>query len=144
MTQLLERPDTTFISVFTPSQTNTDVLEAIFVQRQELLEDAIERVGESGSTGNKHHLLYVGPRGSGKTYFVTLLVHRLEQKPDITQNLHIAWLNEDETSTSLLDVLIRIYQALVKRYPETYSAEAIEPAYDLGIEAAQAFVTKVT
>lgn len=135
--------DTSFISVFTPSQTENETLEAIFVGRHALLEDTVERIGESAATRNKHHMLYVGPRGSGKTHLVTLLVHRLTQRPNITRDLHIAWLNEDETSTTLLDLLLRIHQALVKRYPDTYNAEFIEPAYELRANEAQAFVREV-
>ena len=143
MIQFATQLEDAFISVFTPSQTKNEILEAIFVQRHALLEDAVERMDESASTGNKHHLLYVGPRGSGKTYLVTLLVHRLEQRPDISRKLHIAWLNEDETSTTVLDLLLRIHRALVKRYPDTYKSAAIEPAYGLDAEGAQAFIIDI-
>ena len=101
--------DQTFLSLFTPSRTQPEDLEAILVQRHEILNDAVERVRESATTGNKHHLLFVGPRGTGKTHLVTLLVHRLDQESDLNKKLRIAWLNEDETSTTLLDLLQRIY-----------------------------------
>ncbi len=133
----------TFISVFTPSQTSPEDLEAIFVQRQELLQDAIERIKESALTGNKHHQLFVGPRGSGKTHLVTLLVHRLEQDKELAQKLKIAWLNEDETSTNMLDLLLRIYTALIKRYPEHYKAEDIETVYNKSPEQAQKVIEKL-
>jgi energy-coupling factor transporter ATP-binding protein EcfA2 len=115
------------ISVFTPSRSNPEDLEAIMVQRHDLLTDAVERIEESASTDNKHHLLFVGPRGTGKTHLMTLLVHRLSTTP----NLHIAWLNEDETSTTLIEFLLRIYTALQKRYPLAFSADDVDPIYDL-------------
>jgi tetratricopeptide (TPR) repeat protein len=129
--------DRTFLSVFTPSRTAPEDLESIFVQRQAMLDDAVERVRESALTGNKHHLLFVGPRGTGKTHFVTLLVHRLGQDAGLKKHLHIAWLNEDETSTTLLEFLIRIYLALFKRYPDDYSETSLEPIYDLSADAAE-------
>ena len=138
-----EPADDAFISVFTPSQTKAEYLEAIFVQRHALLEDTVERIHESAATSNKHHLLFVGPRGSGKTHLVTLLVHRLGQRPDITKKLRIAWLNEDETSTTMLDLLLRIYQALVKRYPNVYNAASLETAFELEADEAQRFLTKL-
>jgi tetratricopeptide (TPR) repeat protein len=129
--------DRNFLSVFTPSRTPPEDLEAIFVQRQLMLADAVERVRESVTTGNKHHLLFVGPRGTGKTHLVTLLVHRLSLDMDIQDRLAIAWLNEDETSTTLLEFLRRIYLALNKRYPDSYSLVALEPIYDLDSDTAE-------
>ena len=143
MSHSAEPADDAFISVFTPSQTKDEYLEAIFVQRHALLEDTVERIHESAATRNKHHLLFVGPRGSGKTHLVTLLVHRLGQRPDITQNLRIAWLNEDETSTTVLDLLLRIYQALAKRYPNVYSAASLETAFELEVNEARRFLTEL-
>jgi len=123
--------DRAFLSVFTPSRTSPEDLEAITVQRQALIEDAVERVRESATTGNKHHLLFVGPRGTGKTHLITLLAHRLGQDRTLDDRLRIAWLNEDETSTSLLELLRRVYEALSKRYPEEFTPEALEPLFDL-------------
>ncbi|WP_139559121.1 ATP-binding protein [Methylotetracoccus oryzae] len=123
--------DHTFLSVFTPSRTAPEDLESIFVQRQEILADAVERIHESATTPNKHHLLFVGPRGTGKTHLITLLVHRLGSDVELRDRLHIAWLNEDETSTTLLEFLHRIYLALVRRYHESYSEASLEPIYDL-------------
>lgn len=129
--------DRAFLSVFTPSRTAPEDLESIFVQRQAMLADAVERVRESATTGNKHHLLFVGPRGTGKTHLVTLLVHRIGLDAELKDRLHIAWLNEDETSTTLLELLRRIYLALVKRYPDDYSETSLEPIYDLDMDTAE-------
>ncbi|TCT18109.1 Cdc6-like AAA superfamily ATPase [Thiobaca trueperi] len=129
--------DRAFLSVFTPSRTAPEDLEAITVQRQALLADAVERAHESATTGNKHHLLFVGPRGTGKTHLVTLLVHRLGQDRTLDKRLRIAWLNEDETSTSLLELLRRIYEALNKRYPDEFTPDALEPLFDLTPEDAE-------
>ena len=129
--------DRVFLSVFTPSRTPPEDLEAITVQRHALIHDAVERVHESATTGNKHHLLFVGPRGTGKTHLITLLVHRLGQDRTLDDRLRIAWLNEDETSTSLLELLRRIYDALAKRYPAEFTPEALDPLFDLSPEAAE-------
>ncbi len=130
-------PDRAFLSAFTPSRTRPEDLDAIFVQRHEILSDAIERVRESATTDNKHHLLFVGPRGTGKTHLVTLLVHRLGQDEGLGRHLRIAWLNEDETSTTLLELFRRIYLALAKRYPSEYTAASLEPVFDLKPDEAE-------
>jgi tetratricopeptide (TPR) repeat protein len=127
------------ISVFTPSRSKPEDLEAIMVQRHDLLTDAVERIEESASTDNKHHLLFVGPRGVGKTHLMTLLVHRLSTIP----NLRIAWLNEDETSTTLIEFLLRIYTALQKRYPLEFSADDVDPIYDLSPSEAESELIQI-
>lgn len=134
---------TSFIPVFTPSQLPPEELEKLFVQRHELLRDAEARVKESATTGNKHHLLFVGPRGSGKTHFVSLLVHRLDSDPDLRSLLDVAWLNEDETCTGFLDLLIKIYEALAKRDPVRFGEERIDPVYEMKPTEGERFLGRV-
>jgi len=130
------------IWVFTPSRTDPKDLEFILVQRQKLLEDAVERVRESALTDHKHHLLFVGPRGCGKTHLVTLIVSQLSDDNELTDRLRIAWLNEDETCTTLLELLFKIHSALEKRHPKEYREDMLATAYDLKPDAALEFVSK--
>ncbi|MEQ1850751.1 MAG: MarR family transcriptional regulator [Chthoniobacteraceae bacterium] len=130
------------IWVFTPSRTDPKDLEFILVQRQKLLQDAVERVKESALTAHKHHLLFVGPRGCGKTHLVTLVVSRLSEDDELTDRLRIAWLNEDETCTTLLEFLFKIHAALEKRYPDEFSSEMLATAYDMKQDAALEFVSR--
>lgn len=130
------------IWVFTPSRTAPEDLEFILVQRQALLQDAVERVRESALTGNKHHLLFVGPRGCGKTHFVTLAVSRLGADETLKERLRIAWLNEDETCTTVLELLMKVHAALEKRYPGEYREDMLSAAYDMKPDAALKFVSE--
>ena len=130
------------IWVFTPNRTDPKDLEFILVQRQDLIQDAVERVRESALTDHKHHLLFVGPRGCGKTHLVTLIVSRLSQDRGLADHLRIAWLNEDETCTTLLELLFKIHSALVKRYPGEYQDDNFADVYDMRPDAALDFVSK--
>ena len=130
------------IWVFTPSRSDPKDLEFILVQRHQLLQDAVERVRESALTKHKHHLLFVGPRGCGKTHLVTLIVSRLLADPELTDHMRMAWLNEDETCTSLLELLLKIHAALEKRYPGEYRPDMLGAAYGMKPEAAQELVSK--
>jgi tetratricopeptide (TPR) repeat protein len=130
------------IWVFTPSRTSPEILEAILVQRHDLLKDAVERVRESVLTAHKHHLLFVGPRGCGKTHLVSLIVSRLLADGELGDAMRLAWLNEDETSSTLLDLLLKIHAALQKRYPDEYRPDQLLAAYDLPAQAAQDFVAR--
>jgi tetratricopeptide (TPR) repeat protein len=118
-----------FISRFSPNRTDPAVLEQIFVQRRDLLDQSVAVLRESAITDNKHHLLFVGPRGCGKTHLLALIVHRLEQQTDLADRLRIARLNEDETSISFLDLLLRIYRALSDRYPQEFPREDLKKLY---------------
>ncbi len=122
---------TNFIWRFTPSRTDPALLEAIFVQREALLDNVLERVVESASTGNKHQVLLIGPRGFGKTHFVSLVRHRVSQNETLSRKLRIAWLNEDETTTSFIQLLMRMYRALAETYPDEFSPEVLEDLFDL-------------
>ncbi|MEN3943515.1 tetratricopeptide repeat protein [Prosthecobacter sp. SYSU 5D2] len=140
--QAMERGNGRTIWVFTPSRTDPKDLEYILVQRQPLLQDAVERVRESALTANKHHQLFVGPRGCGKTHLTTLIVSRLSDDEELTDRLRIAWLNEDETCTTLLELLVKVHGALEKRYPLEFKEDMLGPAFDLKPDAALEFVSR--
>jgi len=119
-----------FIWRFTPSRTEPEVLESIFVQRQNLLTSILDRVSESATTGNKHHMLLIGPRGIGKTHLISLLNYRIQQKPKLAKRLRIAWFLEDETITSYVQLLKRIYQLLSEEYPAEFPIEWLNDLLD--------------
>jgi DNA-binding transcriptional ArsR family regulator len=113
--------DEQFIWRFSPNQTDPRLLEAIFVGREPLLQNVLEKIADSATTGSTHHVLLYGPRGIGKSHFVSLLHHRLVSDDKLSTSVHIAWLNEDETTTSMPQLLVRIYRSLCKWYPDEYS-----------------------
>ncbi len=121
---------TDFIWWFTPSRTDVELLEEIFVQRHELLSDILERVRESGTTGSKHQLLLIGPRGIGKTHLISLLHQRITQDPALSAKVRIAWLLEDETITSFVQLLKRIYELLADEYPDEFSRDWLDGVLD--------------
>ena len=67
-------------------------LRRIFVQRETLLERIIDRLATSMTTGDKDHVLLVGPRGSGKTCMVSLAAWELQKKEELSDVMRIAWL----------------------------------------------------
>ena len=111
------------ISVFTPSNTDPEVLERIFVQRHRLLEKIVDRLKRSMLTGDKHHVLLIGPRGSGKTNMVTLAQHRLTQQKELQDAMRVAWLGEDDTITGLIDLALGIADRLATAYPTEFDID---------------------
>lgn len=131
-----ERP---FISHFSPQRTDPELLERIHVQeeRRHLLDESVAAMRESVLTKNKHHPLFIGPRGAGKTHLVRLIHHRLSQQADLAKKMRFAWLNEDETATSFLKLLILIYRDLSQRYPQNFPAADLQSIYGQSAEIAR-------
>lgn len=116
--------EATFLSRFSPQRTDPEALERIHVQREGILAEGVEKVRESIQTDNKHHLLFVGPRGAGKTHLLTLIHHRLQMGGSI-EKARFAWLNEDEIATSFLKLLRLIYLSLSARYPDEFPSSTV-------------------
>lgn len=128
----------TFLSRFTPSMMTPAALESLFVQREELAERLVELIRESALTPSKHHTLLIGPRGIGKTHLVSLIYHRIRAKEDLRDRLLIAWLREEEWGvTSFLDLLLRIFRALLAEHSDAALAERVETLYNLPSDAAE-------
>ncbi len=107
------------LSRYTPSMLPHETLEAILVQRHELIDRLVDNVKTSALTGNKHYNLLIGPRGIGKTHMVSLVYHRVSKLEELTGQLAIAWLHEEEWGVaSFLDLLLCILRALYEEYKD--------------------------
>ncbi len=116
-----------FLSRFTPSLMTPEALEAIFVQREKLLQEILERIRTSVITPKKKNTLLVGPRGIGKTHLISLVYYRLRSMADLQDKILIAWMREEEWGIACFrDLLIRILRTLV---PE--NDDRLTPVYSL-------------
>lgn len=118
--------DEQFIWRFSPNRTDPELLEGIFVGREPLLENVLEKIDDAATSGSTHHVLLYGPRGIGKSHFVAMLHHRLLSDEKLNATVQIAHLNEDETTTSMVQLLVRIYRSLCKAYPDAYSVQWLD------------------
>ncbi len=104
---------TPLLSNFTPSLMSPETLERIFVQREDIAQDLVDRIILSATTPSKHHSLLIGARGMGKTHLVSLVYYRLQQHQELKDKLIVAWLREDEWGIdSWLDLVVRIFRSL--------------------------------
>ncbi len=127
----------TFLSKFTPSMMTKENLRAIFVQREFLLGHILEGLQESVSNGDKHHYLLAGPRGIGKTHFISLISYALKEMKEYPNQFQIAWLREDEWGvSSFLDLVVRILRSLADQSDEKKIANAIEWLIQMPAETA--------
>ena len=109
-------------SRYSPGNMDRESLEALFVGRREVMDDVLSRVTKSIRSPEKHYVLLVGPRGSGKTHFLALAYHRLMDRFDtsnVRDRVAVALLNEEEWGVaSFLDFVVRILRALADRAPD--------------------------
>jgi tetratricopeptide (TPR) repeat protein len=111
---------TPLLSNFTPSLMSPETLERIFVQREDIAKDLVDRIILSATTPAKHHSLLIGARGMGKTHLVSLVYYRLQQHQELQDKLIVAWLEEDQWGAdSWLDLVVQIFQALGKTTLDT-------------------------
>jgi tetratricopeptide (TPR) repeat protein len=129
---------------FTPSLMNAADLESIFVQREAIAADLVDRIRESVLTPAKHHSLIIGARGMGKTHLVSLVYHRVQAMEDLHDRIIIAWLREEEWGiTSFLKLLLRILRAIDPADPAIQ--RRVEALYELSsVEAEQAAMRLLT
>lgn len=109
-------------SRYSPGNMDRQSLEALFVGRGDLMEDVLSRVSKSILGTGKHYVLLVGPRGSGKTHFLTLAYHRLMDRlreANAQGSVAVALLKEEEWGVaSFLDFVVRILRALADQASE--------------------------
>jgi hypothetical protein len=68
---------TPLLSNFTPSLMSPETLERIFVQREDIAQDLVDRIILSTTTPAKHHALLIGARGIGKTHYLRWYIYPL-------------------------------------------------------------------
>ncbi|MDE0177944.1 MAG: MarR family transcriptional regulator [Gammaproteobacteria bacterium] len=126
-------------SRYSPGNLDRESLETLFVGRRDVMDDVLTRAKLSIDESQKHYLLLVGPRGSGKTHFLALAYHRLMEHIEavgVADRVAVALLKEEEWGVaSYLDLVVRILRALVDEYPElesqiadVYASFAKDPA----------------
>ena len=108
-------------SRYSPGNMDRESLEALFVGRGDEMEDVLSRVTTSIRSPEKHYILLVGPRGSGKTHFLALAHHRLMDRvgaASARDSVAVALLNEEEWGVaSFLDLVVRILRAFADQAP---------------------------
>jgi tetratricopeptide (TPR) repeat protein len=101
------------LSRFTPSLIGPESLEMLLVQRARMAARCMELIHDSAMSPAKHHQLFIGPRGIGKTHLVSVVYHRAQSSAKLRDRIMIAWLHEEEWGvSSFLDFVQRVLAAL--------------------------------
>lgn len=104
------------LHVYNPRETSPEVLEAMFVGRDDELRQLLDDLERQREGGERRHWLVLGPRGIGKSHLLGILYYRVRKKPDLHRTYLPIWLAENEAysvySTGLL--LLLVAEVLVK------------------------------
>ena len=108
-------------SRYSPGNMDRESLETLFVGHHDIMDDVLSRVITSIGNPEKHYVLLIGPRGSGKTHLLTLAYRRLMDQfnaTNIRDSVVVALLKEEEWGVaSYLDLIVRILSALADQEP---------------------------
>ena len=131
-------------SRYSPGNMDRQSLEALFVGRDDVMEDVLSRVTTATRTQAKHYVLLVGARGSGKTHFLSIAYYRLMERlrtADARDRVAVALLKEEEWGVaSFLDLVVRILRALADEAPQINAEIAgIYERFSKGHTDAEAF-----
>lgn len=110
---------------YSPGNLDLAVLERLWVGREDLVDEALQRLSTPTPGNEPRALLLVGPPGAGKTHLLWLVHGRLTPK-----GLTIALLDDEEWgATSFLELLLKILWSLSARDPKNLPTEKIEAIY---------------
>jgi len=91
----------------------------ITVARRHLVADTLEILRGSASRKSKHHFLFIGPRGIGKTHLLHLVSDEIEEDPKLSGQYVVARFPEESHRVlSFADFLLRLCEILRDRLPD--------------------------
>ncbi|MBX3419832.1 MAG: tetratricopeptide repeat protein [Pirellulaceae bacterium] len=112
------QPQRSYLGLFRAGMTSPEHRRFITVARKPMLRDALEHLRNSMTRKSKHHLLYIGSRGTGKTHLLSLIEDEIAQ--DEALRTHIVVVRFPEESSRFLsfaDFLLRVCEALAAQLP---------------------------
>lgn len=91
----------------------------ITVARAPLVQDTLEILRGSMSRNSKHHFLFIGPRGIGKTHLLSLIEDGIAASPDLAAHYVVARFPEESHRTlSFADFLLGLCELLGDILPD--------------------------
>ena len=111
---------------YSPENMSEDILRKLFVGREKQLESLVKEIGNAAKNKTPRFYLLVGPRGIGKSHFLTLLYYEIENKyPALLIPVKLA---EEEYSVYRASDL---FQRILEEYLEKYSKGTPEDISDI-------------
>lgn len=91
----------------------------ITVARADVVDDTLETLRGNASKKSKHHYLFIGPRGIGKTHLLSLIEDRIAEDEVLAQKYVVARFPEESGRTrSFADFLLGLCEILKSELPD--------------------------
>lgn len=91
----LATPNRGLIGLYRPGMTSPERLEKTTIGREEMLSDLLGKLSASAGKKTHQHFVFIGPRGVGKTHFLSLLRHRIASSPELQAKFTIVQFAEE-------------------------------------------------
>jgi len=105
-----------------PENMSEDILRKLFVGREKQLKDLVKEIGNAAKNKTPRFYLVAGPRGIGKSHFLTLLYYEIKRKyPSLLIPVKLA--EEEYSVYRASDLFLRILEEYLVEYPEVNSQE---------------------
>ena len=91
---------------YSPQQIGRERLEQLFVNREPQLDLVLNRIATAADSGSLAHMLFVGARGSGKTYLVLMAYHKAIQSDGFGERYSVSLLPEEPYGITSFETLI--------------------------------------
>ncbi len=103
----------TTIGLYRSGVTSPERLRQTSVGREGVLDNAIESLRGSVGRKSKHHMLFIGPRGIGKTHLLSCIEDTVQSDEALSANVVVARFPEESNQTlSFADFLIGLCRIL--------------------------------
>lgn len=106
------------LPAYTPTSLPGAELDERTVGRKDVIVRLVGFLRTAATSRDRPHVLVVGPRGSGKTHLLAVVLHRVRQDDDVARRLAFAWLPEDAVGiSSYEDLLVVVVESLLDGAP---------------------------
>jgi len=99
--------------------TSPEKRRSITVSRQDMLDDTLERLRGSIPKQSKPHFLFIGPRGIGKSHFLSLIEDTIDEDKTLSSAFHVVRFPEEANRLlSFADFLLGVVEILQESLPD--------------------------
>ena len=104
------------IGLYRPGMSSPFRRMQLTVGRSEILLDTLDHLRSAADRKSKHHFLFLGPRGSGKSHLLEIIEDGIHEDPRLAPRMVVAKFPEEAIRTlSFADLLKKLVSILAER-----------------------------
>ncbi len=112
-------PRKSLTGLYRSQLTSPEKRHHITVSRQDMLGDTLERLHGAVPRQSKHHFLFIGPRGIGKSHFLSLIEDAVDRDAHLGAAYHVVRFPEEANRLlTFADFLLGVIEILLETLPD--------------------------